>query len=390
MLLAPTEKQMWEKKSPKKDSRKMTDEEINQKYDEGQQRILTEINREKLPSFADALKKSGYMNINPFYQRRLRWDKKKQSRLIESFLVNIPVPPIILYEIDYNSYEVMDGQQRITAIRDFYDNKLELTGLEIWTELNGRTYEQLPTNIKAGIDRRSISSIVLITESTKDPEEELFLKQITFERLNTGGEKLTKQEVRNCIYSGKFNQLLFELSNNELFAKAWDIPIHKRNELTKNTLYKKMEDLELILRFFAFRHIDDFTKSLDRFLDSYMAESVVFSDNDIDLLKQIFTDTIKLANQIYEDQLFKPFDSHSKKWKNKSYKAYFDAVMVGFSRHLDHADFLVEQKLRIIEETKKLFKHKDSKLFTGLGKSKKDLKTRIDLFDNMLAKIIAE
>ncbi|XWK88512.1 MAG: DUF262 domain-containing protein [Phormidium sp.] len=80
------------------------------------------------------------MDLQPFYQRRLRWDEKKQSRLIESFLINIPVPPIILFEKEYNFYEVMDGQQRITAIRDFYENKLRLTGLELWSELNGRTY----------------------------------------------------------------------------------------------------------------------------------------------------------------------------------------------------------------------------------------------------------
>lgn len=157
MPLATTEKKMWEV-SPSKDPTKMPDSEINAKYEKGEKRILTEMNREKLPSFAEALKKPGYMEMRPFYQRRERWDKKMQSRLIESFLINIPVPPIILYEKDFNSYEVMDGQQRITAIQDFYENKLKLTGLEVWPELNGRNYNQLPVKIKAGIDRRSISS----------------------------------------------------------------------------------------------------------------------------------------------------------------------------------------------------------------------------------------
>lgn len=109
----------------------MSDGEINDKYSSQENRILTEINREKLPSFAEALKKKGYMNVQPVYQRRPRWDAKMKSRLIESFLINIPVPPIILFEEDYNSYEVMDGQQRITAIREFYENKLKLTGLEL-------------------------------------------------------------------------------------------------------------------------------------------------------------------------------------------------------------------------------------------------------------------
>ena len=87
MILAPAERKMWEHSSAKNGKHEMTDEEINNKYEQGQQRILTEMNREKLPSFADSLKKTNYMDVSPFYQRRLRWDKTKQSQLIESFLI---------------------------------------------------------------------------------------------------------------------------------------------------------------------------------------------------------------------------------------------------------------------------------------------------------------
>ncbi|MEM8828086.1 MAG: DUF262 domain-containing protein [Cyanobacteria bacterium P01_G01_bin.19] len=390
MILAPAERKMWEHSSAKNGKHEMTDEEINNKYEQGQQRILTEMNREKLPSFADSLRKENYMDVSPFYQRRLRWDKIKQSQLIESFLINIPVPPIILYERDYNSYEVMDGQQRITAIKDFYNNDLELEGLELWSELNGRTYQQLPDKIQAGINRRAISSIVLITESTPSTEEAFFLKQITFERLNTGGVKLSGQEIRNCIYSGEFNQLLLELAENDIFANAWGIPIDDKDKLKDNNFYKKMEDVELILRFFAFRHTDEFRNGIKGFLDLYMFKSLSFPNEDIEILRQIFVSTINLAKQIYNDQLFKPFDPQTEGWKDKSYKAYYDAVMVGFSRHLDSTDLLVERKSRIIEETKKLFQQDSRKLFTGAGRSKADLQKRIRIFDDMLTKIIAE
>jgi hypothetical protein len=390
MLLTPTEEKMWEKSISKNRINKMTDDEINAKYERGEQRILTEMNREKLPSFVEALKKPCYMDVRPFYQRRSRWDAKMQSRLIESFLINIPVPPIILYEKDYNSYEVMDGQQRITAIRDFYENKLELTGLELWPELNGRTYEQLPSKIKAGIDRRSISSIVLITESTTNPEEAFFLKQIAFERLNTGGIELSRQEVRNCLYFSKFNELLFELASNEIFANAWKIPIRNSEELTQNNLYKKMEDVELILRFFALRHVEEFRRGMEGFLDLYMMKSLGFSEQDIEIIKNIFIETINLAHKIYEEKLFKPFDPQSNSWKDKAYKAYYDAVMVGFSRHLKDADLLVERKLRVVEETKRLFREDRSKLFTGGGNTKTDVQDRIRLFTEMLSQVIAE
>ncbi len=390
MQLAPAEEKMWGKLPLKNRISKMTDDQINAKYESGEQRILTEMNREKLPSFVEALKKPGYMDVRPFYQRRLRWDAKMQSRLIESFLINIPVPSIILYEKDYNSYEVMDGQQRITAIRDFYENKLKLTGLELWPELEGRTYDTLPAKIRAGIDRRSISSIVLITESTPDPEEALFLKQIAFERLNTGGVDLSRQEVRNCVYYGKFNQLLLDLSSNRIFADAWGIPTDNPEELRQNNLYKKMEDAELVLRFFALRHVDDFRKGMEGFLDLYMMNSLGFSDEDIRILEDIFIRTINLAHQIYGENLFKPYDPQSDTWKDSAYKAYYDAVMVGFSKHLADVDVLLKQKPRVIEQTKKLFREDNSKLFTGGGRTKADIQKRIRLFDNMLSQFVAE
>lgn len=396
MQLTPAEEKMW-KGAPSNNHLTMSDDEINAKYEKGEQRILTEINREKLPIFVEALNKPGYMDLQPFYQRRARWDKVRQSRLIESFLINIPVPPIILYEKEFNSYEVMDGQQRISALQIFYENNLELTGLELWSELNGRTYKTLPLKIRAGIDRRSISSIVLITESASNPEEALFLKQLAFERVNTGGVDLSRQEVRNCLYQGKFNSLLLELARHPIFADAWGIPTEvsdTREEVSKklaeNNFYKKMEDAELVLRFFALRHAENFHGKLEEFLDAYMIESLKFSNEDINFLKNLFLETIALAHKIYGDTLFKPFDPKSGTWKNKAYKTYYDATMVGFSRHLLNDEVLIYRKAQVIEETKRLFRDDKSKLLTGGGKTKADIQKRLRLFDDMLSQVIEE
>jgi hypothetical protein len=83
----------------------------------------------------------------------LVWDKKKKSLFIESLLMNVPVPPVFLYEYDLNRYEVMDGQQRLNSILEFYENRLVLTGLETWSALNGLTYSECPPRIRAGLDR---------------------------------------------------------------------------------------------------------------------------------------------------------------------------------------------------------------------------------------------
>ena len=401
MTISQTKTNPWQKRSGE-DVKKLSDNEINEKYEQGERRILLEINREKLPSFADSLKKPNYMETRPFYQRRDRWDAQKQSKLIESFLMNIPVPPLILCETSYNSYEVMDGQQRITAIENFYNNKLKLTGLEIWPELEGRTYKSLPAKIKDGINRRAISTIVVITESLSDIEEALSLKQLVFERLNTGGVRLSRQEIRNCLYSGKFNQLLLKLSENTIFAKAWDIPIYNQEKLKENRFYQKMEDVELILRFFALRDIDQYTGNLSKYLDNYMMKkSLNFSDENIQEFEQVFNQTIELVSSIYQDQLFKPFDSKTKTHKSKAYKVYYDAVMISFSNHLSDYQELITRKSAIIQENIQLFTqdyqgitHQDKKLkkglFTGEGDTKDDFKARIQIFDSLIQRVLKQ
>ncbi len=280
---------------------KMTDAEINDKYGRRELRIVTESNREQLPNFVEAFRRQEWMNIRPFYQRRPRWDRFRQSKLIESFIMNVPVPPLFVYESDLARYEVMDGQQRITAILNFYANKLKLEGLEQWPELNGRIYGTLPSEIRKGIDRRSISYIVLLKESAPSTEEEILLRQQVFERLNTGGVALSYQEVRNSIYQSKFSQLIEELSTTPDFRKAWGIPDEKVDEnkripdkLAKDKLFSTMRDTEIVLRFFALRQVENYRGGMKTFLDRYMLRARSFIDQDIDFLRDLFHRTIVL------------------------------------------------------------------------------------------------
>ena len=374
-LYAPSERNMW------------SDNEGKTKKNAPKLRILTEFNRERLPVFIETLKKNNYLEIQPFYQRKKRWSDKDKSLLIESFIINIPIPPVIFYEKAYSCYEVIDGQQRVNAIKEFYNNKFKLTGLDLWKELNGCKYESLPSDIRAEIDRRSIPIIIVITESAKTQEDKFYLTQLAFERLNKGGLEMKPQEIRNCLYHGKFSELLSALSNNSIFRNSWDIPSEK-NKLEKNTMYKKMEDIELILRFFALRHIDDFNGNLKNFLDSYMAKALDFEQKDIVYLERIFVQTIQLCHAVYGENLFKPFNSENNTWEKKSHKVYYDAIMVAFSFHLDKKDILINQKEQIIEKTKELFRGKNAKILSSGRSSKSETITRIELIDQMLLAVI--
>ena len=237
---------------------KMSFEEITRKYHQGQVRIVTEQARYPLNTIVGLIDSGNYI-LNPGFQRRHRWEPQRKSKLIESFIINVPIPPVFLYETTYSKYEVMDGLQRITAIYEFYNDEFALEGLEEWSELNGYKYSELPEVIRLGIDRRYLSSIILLQETAKNELEALNMKQLVFERLNSGGIELSDQETRNALHDGKLNQMCLELSKNVKFRKLFNIPanVDKKDGITGNALYDRMEDVELVLRFFAFRQIEN-------------------------------------------------------------------------------------------------------------------------------------
>ena len=202
----------------------LTEREIEELYDSGEYRLHQERNDFLLPQIVDFVKTKRWLNLHPEYQRRLVWDRKKKSLLIESLLMNVPIPPVFLFEYDLNRYETMDGQQRLNTIVDFYNNRFKLSGLKTWRNLNGRTYDDCPPRIQRGLDRRRLSAVILLAESSSKLTSANDVRRTVFERLNTGGQNLNAQELRNCIYAGPFNDLLIQLAGNREFNDLWDIP----------------------------------------------------------------------------------------------------------------------------------------------------------------------
>src|SRR5258708_15544267 len=110
-------------------------------------------------------KKKEVLDMSTPYQRRTRWKDSKRSHLIESLLMNIPIPPIFLYERNYAQYEVLDGQQRLASVRSFFRNEFKLRDLRIWPELNGRHLKDLPQKIQRGLERRGLAAVIILTDS---------------------------------------------------------------------------------------------------------------------------------------------------------------------------------------------------------------------------------
>jgi len=355
----------------------LPDEVINEKYAKGDVRIVTEQARYPLSSIITMLK-SGNYELNPEFQRRHRWSKEQKSRLIESFIMNVPIPPIFLYEDKYSHYEVMDGLQRLTAINEFYKNDLVLQGLQEWPELNGKKYSELPDQVAKGIDRRYLSSIILLQETAKAPEEAQRLKQLVFERINSGGVKLGDQESRNAIYDGPLNRVCIKLARNIYLCKTWGIPEPTEEELEHavvseelilNPTYQVMGDVELVLRFFAYRqkHLHN-TSTLYRYLDNYLQYGNLFKPDVLTNLAVVFNKTIKLTFDIFGEKAFwlwrKRKGTGTWSWYRKPSIVVYDPLMYVLSNYVDKPDKLISKQVTIRGAIKSFYEN-NYEIFEG-------------------------
>ena len=224
----------------------------------------------------------GNIDLNPSFQRRDAWSEQEKSRLIESLMLGFPVPPIILAENKQkkNSYLVIDGKQRLLSIRRFYSNvsekefkaknlkekdafkQLKLKGLDILKDFNGKTYSQMQVENAEyinNLDNQSIRTIVI-----KNWPDEAFLYTV-FLRLNTGSKKLSPQELRQALKPGAFLNFLDDETANSTAIK---------DMLNNKGADPRMKDIELALRFFAFKCFPDKYKgNLKEFLD-YTCENL--------------------------------------------------------------------------------------------------------------------
>ena len=362
---------------------------IDDKYENGYSRVVTENGSCKVAFIKDTFNNKNY-NLHPEYQRRIRWSEQKRSKLIVSLIINIPIPPIFLYEYDFDKYEVMDGLQRLSAIIDYYDNKYKLSGLVEWGELNGKYYDDLPEKIKEGIGRRQIQTITLLKESANNPNSADRIKRLVFERLNTGGITLNGQEIRNALYAGHGNRMCIELSKNKLFQKLWGIIevdenlIYDNQEfdeydiVLKNMLYKRMGDVELVLRFFSMRFINDFNTSLDLFLDNTLINLNRYSKDELKQLEKLFYKTIDNAYNLFGDKAFCFYKDN--KWGNPTRMIYDPMMQVLSQFNINKNSIDIQNNINKLAD----FYNKEIVLFDGKRQSKENIKNRINAINDFI------
>ncbi|XZJ13863.1 DUF262 domain-containing protein [Clostridium perfringens] len=331
--------------------------------------------------------KKGFIKLNPDYQRNHRWKESTSSKLIESLILNIPIPVIYLSEDvdvdddvddDIARYSVIDGQQRLTAITDYMSNKFALTDLDVLSDLNGSFYNDLPPFLIRRLEERTIKCLRI--DSTVDSQ----VKYDIFERLNSGAVELTAQELRNAIYRGNFNNLIKELAKDSNFRKLLNIS----GDLENNTKVKKMEDIELVLRFFALdnENYNNLKKGFKKFLSSEMEKFNKYNTEQLKEMEKRFRKTMKIICDSLGELAFAKYKYEKGKYIKMSNfnAAVYDAIAISVSSELVAKNKKIDQKK--VDELKKLFSNK--KFFDAVSGSvndKEKVKTRIKLVTEVLS-----
>ncbi len=324
--------------------------------------------------------KVGELVIRPEYQRLFRWKGHQKTALIESILLGIPIPPIFVAEDEDGVWELVDGLQRLSTIISFFGsldksllvrdpdedigedseenkNKWELESGDLVGGLEGFNVDTLPKKYVINIKRAVCRVEILRGESNTAMKYELF------KRLNSGGSKLTAQEIRNAIYRGvdpTLNKLIEKLSKEENFKRLVSLSAQKKQELY---------DQELILRFIAFlNNIDTINSNTEKFLDRFMEKSVRDRGFDVGYYESIFIEVMKMLADACSDDVFR-------NERNAFVPAYYEGIMIGVAQNIEKYR---EDPVLIAEKVEELKTDTDFKKYSGsASNSKNRIKNRL-------------
>ena len=352
------------------------DAEISKTFISAQDRLVLQASDMSLETVA-AMVEKGAIDTQPTYQRRERWNTRRQSALIESFLLNIPIPPVYLAEEAYGKYSVIDGKQRLSTITNFMRNKLTLSELEKFKALEGLTFSKLPTEPKNALEIRPYVRVITLLKQS-DPE----LKYEVFERLNTGGEALYPQEIRNAAFRGSLNDLLFKLSKEKF--------LRQQLKISKDTepAYLQMLDVEYVLRFLTMRSVwNDFSGDYRRSMDRFMERNREPATSKLSELGKSFTEALTRCEKFWGKEAFKRFDGPNT--RNQFLAGMYDAQMVGVTLiSANRAEKLASKSMEIRRATRALFENGPFEKWVRSGtNTRSSVEGRIGAIKTMLESI---
>ena len=307
---------------------KTTDEmEEEIRLDEDKRTVLTKYSNPEITSLHEKSKR-GRLILQHDFQRHFVWDRKKASRLIESALLpSVPLPLFYLAENADGSEYVIDGQQRLTSFFSFIDGKLpngeefKLTDMKVFPELNKKDYASLDRSLQEKIKYYNISTVTILKES--DPD----LKFEIFERLNTGSVPLNDMVIGNCVYRGPYMDLLKNgLATDQDFRRL----------LKLEGPDKRMNDVELVLRFASFYHSTylKYKPSMRQFFNRDMKKYQSISEEEKEEWRSAFKNSVQIVTSLFGENAFKRFHPGTESdpkgsWEAKKFNSSLYDVWMG-------------------------------------------------------------
>ena len=271
--------------------------------------------------------------LKPELQRKYVWNKLEASRFVDSILLGLPVPSVFFAKEENETKLIVDGFQRIMTVYDYVngifsqDGKIfKLSNSESINERwRGKSFKELTIEEQRRIRNTTIHAIIF---EQKFPRNDTGMYQI-FERINTGGRTLKPQEIRNCVYQGKFNDLLFDINTN----LSWRQIVGEKED-------SRMADLELILRYFAIQELyyaenKPTQINLNKYLNCYMGDHQNIDSVEYNRFKQDFIEVIEFLNKNVGTNVFRNLKKNKTEFANKVSPAVFDAVMIATQQNLN-------------------------------------------------------
>lgn len=277
--------------------------------------------------------------LDPDYQRNYVWKNDKASLLVESILLNIPIPVIYASEDCEGKWLIVDGVQRLCSLKRFFNDEFKLTGLETLSELNGKKFSALEPFIRNKLERGELRIIVLQSDSDNNIQFDIFM------RLNRGSVTLNEQEMRNCLYRGKLNTLIKDIANNNSYVKEI-FPVTKTNRMSTN---------ELILRYLAISEnydkesgtLSNYDGRIKNCLNNFMKKYQNPDEEKLVYFKNKFEQQIEKSYSIFGKYAFRKEDGG-----NKINASLYECIMIAFENY--DLDLLLSKKQEILFKSKKL------------------------------------
>lgn len=258
------------------------------------------------------------IDLDPDFQRNVVWDDIRKSQLLESILLQMPIPSFYFDGSNEDKWQVVDGLQRLSTVKEFVvDKNLTLNGLEFLKQYNGCTFEELPYSLKRRINGFPIT-MYIIEEGTAEE-----VKFILFKRINTGGLTLTAQEIRHALNQGIPAKFVAKLANLESFKEATQYKIATN----------RMQDRDFVTRFIAFyvQGYEKYVKSdLDTFMNAGMRSLKSKTEEELDDIMNNFEDAMSLALHIFKEDAFRK-RYHLGDRRKPINKALFETLSVNFA-----------------------------------------------------------